>query len=128
MGAIQFKDEQIISFCENLVKKIIKTSEHNYFFKGLLLNTLCLTDNLFNKYNEVIKKLATQIISNQYIDGSWEEGFSLIIPHPSVLNPNKENFVWEKGNSGTNIIVKDHNRIFTTVSCLIALKAYERKI
>ncbi len=54
MGAIQFKDEQIIFICENFIEKIIKTNGYNYFFKGLLLHTLCLTDNLFNKYNDVL--------------------------------------------------------------------------
>ncbi len=128
LGAVQFKDEQIISFCENFIEKIIITNEDNYFFKGLLLHTLCLTDNLFNKHNKVITELVFQITSNQYKDGSWVENFSLRIPHPSIINPNNENLVWEKGNNGTNIIVKDYNRIFTTSSCLTALKAYERRI
>lgn len=127
-GAIKIKDEQIISFCENFVEKIININRHNYFFKGLLLHTLCLTSNLFNKYNEIVKGLAQKITSNQYNNGSWIEGHSLRIPHPSVLNPNKENIVWKEGNRGTNIIVKDYNRVFTTVSCLSALKIYEKRI
>ena len=124
-GAVQIKDEHIISLCENLVQKVINIYEHNYFFKSLLLETLCLTDNLFNKYKEVITELVMQIKSNQFSDGSWKEDFSLRIPHPSISYPNKENITWKKGNRGTNIVVKDYNKVFTTISCLTALKAYE---
>lgn len=127
-GAIQINDEQIISLCENFIEKIINTNRYNYFFKGLLLHTLCLTNNLFNKYNEIVKKLVKQIKCNQYDNGSWAENYSLRIPHPSIINPNKENIVWKEGNTGTNIIVKDYNRIFTTISCLTALKSYEKRI
>ena len=129
LGAIKTKDKQIVSLCENRIEELIdKENELNYFFKGFLLKTLSLTDNLTDTYSKEIKKIVEQILSNQLSDGSWLEGYSLKIPHPSILDANDENIVWENNNRGTNIIVKDYNRLFTTAACLTALKIYESRI
>lgn len=128
LGTVQYHDEQIISICEKKIEKIVKKETLNLFYSGLLLSALCLTETLFSKCGKKVKELVNEILLNQYTDGSWNESYSLRLPHPSVLNPNDEKIVWRKANKGTNIIVKDHNRIFTTVSCLTALKNYEERI
>lgn len=127
LGATKTEDKQVIALCEKRIEKLLK-KELNYFYKGFLLNTLCLTKSLFNKHFEQIKNLVNQISSNQFSDGSWLEDYSLKIPHPSVINSDDESIIWRKNDKGTNIVVKDFNRIFTTVSCLTAFKKYESRI
>lgn len=129
LGAIKNKDEQVVDLCENRIVKFIELEkELNYFFKGFLLKTLCLTNNLKFKYSKETEKLVDEISSNQFSDGSWLEGYSLKIPHPSSIKPDEESNVSIKANKGTNIVVKDYNRIFTTISCVTALKFYESRI
>ncbi|NQX82312.1 MAG: hypothetical protein HRT66_10010 [Flavobacteriaceae bacterium] len=127
LGAVKNKDTELVSICEIIVNKLVKKNEVNYFFKGLMLHTLCLTDNLFIKHNSKVIEIAEQIINKQYTDGSWEEGFSLKIPHPSVIDVNNKDIAWTKDSKGTNIMVSDYNRLFTTASCLTALKKYEER-
>lgn len=127
LGANKHKDKEIIELCVAIFPKQMTDLNINYFYKGLLLSSLCSIDNLFEEYKQVIKELYNQIISNQLPDGSWEGDYSLLMPHPSVLNVN-ENIKWIKDNKGTNIITKDFNRVFTTVSCLMGVSAYEKRV
>jgi len=110
------------------VERLIEQDVSNNYFKGLLLSTLCLTDFMFDKFNKNAIKLYYDIINNQYSDGSWNESYSLRIPHPSTLSIHNRINIWSKANKGTNILVKDHNRFFTTISCLTALNLYEKRI
>jgi len=87
-----------------------------------------LTDRLFNSFNKQLKQLVNELINDQYLDGSWQQGNSLRIPHPSTLNVALKGIVWRKADKGTNILVEDHNRIFTTISCLNAVYSYQQKI
>jgi len=127
-GAVLFKDTQILKLCEKKVERLIEQDVSNNYFKGLLLSTLCLTDFMFDKFNKNAIKLYYDIINNQYSDGSWNESYSLRIPHPSTLSIHNRINIWSKANKGTNILVKDHNRFFTTISCLTALNLYEKRI
>lgn len=129
LGAVKLDDLEIIRLCENRLENLIeREADLDYFYKGFLLSILCLTDNLFLKHTKQVKSLVGQILSNQFMDGSWQESYALKMPHPSIPNSSSGNFDCKKGNKGTNIITKDYNRIFTTVSCLKALKSYGSKI
>lgn len=128
LGADKLNDLEILDLCEKRLEYLIgQDSEFNYFDKGLLLSSLCLTDRYFTKYSDKVRKVADQILSNQLADGSWEESYALKMPHPSVLNASSDYIKCKKGDRGTNIITKDYNRIFTTASCLKALKHYESR-
>ena len=127
-AAVQEDDSEIIKLCEERVEKVVNNKTNNYFIISTLLGSLLLTDSLLQKHKRVSKSLVNQILSNQYTDGSWESGYSLKIPHPSIINSADKSIEWKRGSRGTNILVKDYNRLFTTVSCLNSLKAYEERI
>ncbi|MFK7750726.1 MAG: hypothetical protein AB8B65_20205 [Kordia sp.] len=126
LAAIKTNDTEIIRLSEIRteieLKRTVKTT--NYFYKSYLLKTVCLRANLLKKHRAEIDNIALQIISNQFADGSWKGNYSLKMPHPSVVNTARKDIQWKPGNKGTNCIVKDFNRVFTTVSCLSALKNY----
>lgn len=128
LGADKLNDTEILDLSEKRLEHLIgRDFEFNYFDKGLLLSSLCLTDRYFKKHSDKAKKVADQILSNQLADGSWEESYVLKMPHPSILNASSDYIECKKGDRGTNIITKDYNRIFTTASCLKALKHYESR-
>ena len=128
LAAVKSNNREIISLAEKKIDQLNKDEDLNFFFKGFLLKALCLTDNLYYKNEKRIKTLVTEISSNQFTDGSWLESYSLRMPFPGVLNADDKSIEWKQSNKGTNIIVKDYNRVFTTVSCFSALKAYESRI
>jgi len=129
LGADKLNDTEILDLCEKRLEHLIKQhSKFNYFDKGLVLSALCVRDQYFLKYSDQAKAVVDQILSNQLTDGSWQESYALKMPHPSVINASSSYIDCKKGNRGTNIITKDYNRIFTTASCLKALKYYESRV
>ena len=129
LSAIKVNNTEIIRLCEIRIEielSTVKTT--NYFHKSYLVKTLCLLDNLMKKHSAKIDKIILQLLSNQFTDGSWQANYSLKIPHPSVINPTNKDIQWKPASKGTNIIVRDFNRVFTTVSCLSALKNYGSSI
>ena len=44
-----------------------------------------------------------------------------------MIDVNNKDIAWTKDSKGTNIMVSDYNRLFTTASCLTALKKYEER-
>lgn len=127
LSAVNSDDKELIDLVESKMPLLID-KPYNNFFKGLLISTLCLTDRLFNSFNKQLKRLVNELINDQFVDGSWQQGNSLRIPHPSALNVDLKDIVWRKADKGTNILVEDHNRIFTTISCLNAVYSYQQKI
>ena len=129
LAAIKTNDKEIIRLSEIRLEIALKTAKSaNYFNKSYLLNALCLRDSLIKKHSSKIQEIALQLISNQFEDGSWKASYSLKMPQPSVINAAHEDIQWKPASKGTNIIVKDFNRVFTTVSCLSALKNYGASI
>ena len=127
LSAVNFDDKELIELVESKMALLID-KPYNNFFKGLLISTLCLTNRLFKSFNIQLKRLVNELINDQFVDGSWQQGNSLRIPHPSALNVDLKDIVWRKADKGTNILVEDHNRIFTTISCLNAVYSYQQKI
>lgn len=128
LAASKIHDTEIIRLSEIRIEIELNAETRNYFYKSYLLKALCLRENLIKKHSSKIDTIALQIISNQFTDGSWQESHSLKMPHPNVINAAREDIQWKPANKGTNIIVKDFNRVFTTVSCLSALKNYGANI
>lgn len=125
-AAVKNKDVKIIELCESLIIRC-EYDNYNYFYKGLFLGSLCLTDNLYRSSTDKINILFEDICGHQFFDGSWEESDSLRIPFPTVINPNSEVDNWINSDQGTNIITEDFNRTFTTISCVTGLRLYEKK-
>ncbi|MGH1387190.1 hypothetical protein [Kordia sp.] len=128
LAASKIHDTEIIRLSEIRIEIELNVETRNYFYKSYLLKALCLRENLIKKHSSKIDTIALQIISNQFTDGSWQGSHSLKMPHPNVINAAREDIQWKPANKGTNIIVKDFNRVFTTVSCLSALKNYGANI
>jgi len=125
-AALKVGDQELIKISEDILAEIID-KDYTYFYKGQLLSVLSSTTRLFEKYKTKATALANDLIENQFSDGSWKESHSLRIPHPSIINPEELSITWQQNNKGTNIVVKDYNRIFTTVNCLEGLYLYEQR-
>lgn len=63
------------------------------------------------------------LINNQTTDGSWQTNRILCIPSPETIKLSDVKS-WRNSSFGTNIIVDDHNRIFTTATVLNVLKTF----
>lgn len=124
-GAEINNDTELLMSCNDLIKKHIKGSGNsNLFYQGLLLDCICSSDYLFDKYENKTTEIVSQLLKNQFSDGSWQENFSLRIPEPGVIHPENKNIVWTKSDKGTNIILSDYHRLFTTTVCLSGLSKY----
>lgn len=128
-GAILNKDNELLSLVLvhiwNYIegKEYIKIKEtNNYFYLGVLLEILSISNEL-DKYQKEKEEIISLLINNQLEDGSWKESEILQIPNPSVLNTRKQNIQWRVADKGTNIIITDFNRLFTTAVCLAGLHA-----
>jgi len=97
--------------------------EKSTYYTALALITLMEQD--FDVYSNNIQKGIKWILKNQMEDGSWLPTKKLKIPAPNVENP-LEVTTWRKSSLGTNIIVEDHNRVFTTSTVVNALKNYTK--
>jgi hypothetical protein len=48
------------------------------------------------------------------------------MPSPEITNPDDNNILWQnKKTFGTNIIVRDHNRLFSTALPIIGIISHE---
>jgi hypothetical protein len=99
--------------------------EKSNFYTALAMNALVECD--FQKYRTSIIKSVDYILRNQMKDGSWKSIRFLAIPATSVIN-HSEVTKWRKSSFGVNVLVDDHNRIFTTVTVLKSLLSLKSKI
>lgn len=104
-----------------IVEKLIE--KQNYWYQGQLLELLCLHED-FAKYQAAKKALVTALTSGQFIDGSWPASAAMRIPHPAVLRADHPEIKWILADRGTNCVLQDFHRVFTTVSCVAGLTAY----
>jgi hypothetical protein len=118
-------DLEIQKLCRNRIDKIVDEDRNQgLFYRSMLLRAIVNDDVLKIKYKDKIEFIVEKILEEQCIDGSWEGEHFLKIPSPNVTNPMDKKIIWTKTDRGTNILVKDYHRIFTTVSCLKALSQY----
>lgn len=88
-----------------------------------------MVTHLLIKYNYDCYKTETNygikyLLSQQMNDGSWLTIPKLMIPSPNISDPSLVK-KWKKGSLGTNIIVDDHNRFFTSSFVHKVLKSYK---
>lgn len=98
----------------------------NEFYLGLLINALSSLNNKTFDSLSILNKLVSCLLKTQKKDGSWKANYSLRMPSPQIINPNSEVTYWEKDIKGTNILVKDFHRLFTTATCLSGLDKYKK--
>jgi hypothetical protein len=90
------------------------------FYLGLSLLALKGSSNL------QCKNIINKLIKSQKNDGSWSEDYILRMPSPEITNPDDNNILWQnKKTFGTNIIVRDHNRLFSTALPIIGIISHE---
>jgi len=130
-GALLIEDANMIKQASNSLGHFVKSisftklkEDKNCFYLGLLLESLTVNDFFINKYKQDINEIVSIVLKEQLKDGSWLENASMRIPHPSITNANSTNITWKISDSGTNIIVKDFHRLFTTVACISGLSSY----
>lgn len=63
-----------------------------------------------------------QLLKKQNEDGSWPAELKMRIPSPWIEHPD-EGFGWNYDDRGTNTIIRDQNRLYTTTTSMNALLA-----
>jgi len=67
------------------------------------------------------------LLTHQRSDGSWDSGYILRIPHPSMKEPWKESF-WKRDGRAITAVIKDHRRLFTTATVFKALSEFKETL
>ncbi|WP_345235767.1 prenyltransferase/squalene oxidase repeat-containing protein [Hymenobacter saemangeumensis] len=98
------------------------------YYTGLVLDTICSDAELFARYRPQADKACNWLLRHQHTDGSWSSSALMQIPSPEVQQPQKEVSTWRLSSSGTNIIVEDEMRVFSTVIAMKAISAYRRSL
>ncbi|WP_237276003.1 prenyltransferase/squalene oxidase repeat-containing protein [Tenacibaculum ovolyticum] len=130
-GAFLIKDINMIKLVSSSLDNFVKSTSYtklkedkNCFYLGLLLESLTVNNLFLEKYKHDINEIVNIVLNEQLEDGSWLENASMRIPQPSITNANSSNITWKLSDSGTNIIVKDFHRLFTTSACISGLSSY----
>nr|GFC53214.1 hypothetical protein [Tanacetum cinerariifolium] len=97
------------------------STQPSAFFTGLAIKALLIESS--QDYSASIERGVNWLVSNQVDDGSWLTTRILCIPATDVANP-KDIKSWRLSSFGVNILVDDHNRIFTTSTVLNALNSH----
>ncbi|MEQ9309840.1 MAG: hypothetical protein RLN90_10325 [Balneolaceae bacterium] len=93
------------------------------FYTALALKALIASD--IDQYNSAIEKGIAFLIQNQYSDGGWDSDRKLTIPSTDSLTQ-KSVSKWRRSSFGVNVLVDDHQRVFTTSTVLSALFDYTK--
>ncbi|WP_028888808.1 prenyltransferase/squalene oxidase repeat-containing protein [Tenacibaculum ovolyticum] len=130
-GAFLIEDINMIKLASSSLENFVKSTSYtklkedkNCFYLGLLLESLIVNNLFLEKYKQDINEIVSIVLNEQLKDGSWLENASMRIPQPSIINANSSNVTWKVSDSGTNIIVKDFHRLFTTSACISGLSSY----
>jgi Squalene-hopene cyclase C-terminal domain/Polyprenyl synthetase len=99
------------------------TNEKSSLYTALAIKALLVHNP--KKYATELKKAASWLIGQQTVDGSWQTSRILAIPATDVIDKSKVTN-WRKSSFGVNIVVDDHNRIFTTATVANALEHYQK--
>lgn len=67
------------------------------------------------------------LLADQLTDGSWNSHHILRIPHPSTMEPWKQQR-WNRDGKAINAVIKDHRRLYTTATAFTALSEFEERL
>ncbi len=98
------------------------TNEPSTFYTALAVKGLLAFKPKNNL--EALQKATNWLMCQQTSDGSWQTSRILAIPATNIQEPSKV-LDWRKSSFGVNIVVDDHNRVFTTSTILNALVEYK---
>jgi squalene cyclase len=101
------------------------TTEAVPFSTALAVRALMLAPGS-PRVSEMIRKGAEWLLTRQQTDGSWNSHHILRIPHPSVKEPWKQSD-WKRDGRAINAVIRDHRRLYTTATVLIALSDFRRE-
>ena len=120
-------DAIFLDICKSKLKNMIDNDDsffENEFYMGLCLNSIG-NNGLFPEFKEIRDKIVLGLKEKQLIDGSWKSNRAMRIPAPFVKKPSSDKILWQVNTKGTNIVLEDFNRLFTTSVCRLALKKHE---
>jgi hypothetical protein len=111
----------------NNYKPILNPDTNNtksMFYTALQLN-ICIVLNSLNIINckSLILALVKELLSEQYMDGSWNATNAMRLPDTEVLNP-LEIKEWPASERGCNVRAIEFNRLFTTAVTINALNNF----
>jgi len=132
-ASIYLKEDTIQSFVKNYIEenysfnKLTTSFKSNNFYIGMLLGIYCEDEGFYYKNKKNAQLIASQLISTQYEDGSWESTPSLRIFKPSIINPQEHLLDPVKDISTSRIdkLFVDYNRLFTSSKCYESLQQYK---
>jgi squalene-hopene/tetraprenyl-beta-curcumene cyclase len=101
------------------------TTESSALYTALALRAIATFDDDGNLYKDAVDKGFEWLMQNQTEDGSWKSQRVLRIPSPDIENPDLV-FHWRKSSFGTNCVVDDHNRFFTTSTVVSTLESIRK--
>lgn len=99
----------------------VSEQEPSALYTALALRALATSHA---EYAEVTEQSENWLRQNQRADGSWATQRVLRIPSPSVTDPASVQR-WRCSSFGTNVLVDDHHRVFTTSTVLGALASLD---
>ncbi|ETZ20310.1 hypothetical protein [Pedobacter sp. V48] len=99
-------------------------NEPSAFYTALAMKALLQFND--KHYLEKIQKGADWLLRHQTSDGSWPTNRILLLPATNVTRLDTVER-WRKSSFGVNVIIDDHNRVFTTATVLNTLHLYEQK-
>ena len=100
------------------------TNEGSAFYTALAVKGLSFSRS--ENFEPPINKGVKWLMQNQTTDGSWKVNPVLAIPATDVES-NNEVKKWRKSSFGVNVVVEDHNRVFTTATVVNALSQATKK-
>jgi len=101
-----------------------KAHEASALYTALAIRALLLYD--VDRYQEAIQRGIHWLLAHQMNDGSWQTNRVLLLPATDVIHPEKVAH-WRNSSFGVNVMIDDHNRLFTTATVLNTLYQYEQK-
>ncbi|GAA4786297.1 hypothetical protein GCM10023231_12790 [Olivibacter ginsenosidimutans] len=101
-----------------------KANEASALYTALAIKALLLYDS--DRYQDSIQRGIHWLLAHQMNDGSWQTNRVLLLPATDVIDPEQVAH-WRNSSFGVNVMIDDHNRLFTTATVLNALHQYEQK-
>jgi hypothetical protein len=90
------------------------------------LATQCLLKIDAKKHLGTLNNSVNWLLGNQFTDGSFKVDHILRIPASNVYEKDFGTVDWRRGSLGMNVLVDDHNRVFTSSIALNAIKNFEK--
>jgi hypothetical protein len=92
------------------------------FYTSLALLSLLKTNP--KKHKKAIEQGINWLLANQFNDGSFKVEHILRIPASNIGENDFDKINWKRGSLGLNVLVDDHNRLFTSSIALNTIKNF----